>query len=364
MRFETVFLYLYDVGRSVDLTAVRRVLSPQCQVSDRSIGRRADTPATLQLPQAVEIRLAQAEYENSPGPFLSVRLEAKIYEDGVVTIVARAEAETPLDQLHRLRFLELEVVGKWGTLDQLAEGQFEELSEKIAGCVRQQQYRLEGTVREDYHVYCLVDRVPDPEAFLLEHQGYLAPFLLGESPNVALHPRLVDDTMSNPFAFTVHDAAVFDLDRAFLIAPDRDYEDLVLIIEHANYQLVELRALDRLLDRLLDDVEGELQRRSLTPRLGYLQPLRLDALFLLENLENSSRIIGDYSLEKVYRHLGSMFNTGGWRQNVENRLDLLMDLYSVTKADKSEKTMVVLELLVVLMIGLELVALFLPFIGH
>jgi len=124
---------------------------------------------------------------------------------------------------------------------------------------------------------------------------------------------------------------------------------------------------------MLDDAEKGLRTRhnnrgfrgimripSLTQKLGSLQPLRLDALFILENLENSSRIIGDYYLEQLYDHLCGIFNTRGWKQNVERRLEILQSLYTMTKSDRTDSTMVLLEFLVVVMIGVELVALIVP----
>lgn len=365
MRFETVFLYLYDVGRSVDLGALGRSL-PQ-GVASPLVGRRLDTPASLQLPTPLWMDLGASDF-GGPCFLESLRFRAKVYEEGVVTIECRAEADLSLDELHTFRFREVPDTEGAATLDVLADRHFQRLLGRIQGFVNQDQYRFDPTVREDYHVYCLLEDVGDPQGFLRDHQDYLAPFLLGENPGVSLHASQIATTMANPFSFTARDAAVFDMDRAFLVAPDRDYEDLVLILEHANYQLLELRALDRLLDRLLDDAEDDLRGArtkgpkipSLTQKLGYLQPLRLDALFILENLENSSRIIGDYYLEQVYDHLCGMFNTGGWRQNVEKRLELLQSLYTMTKADKTDATMVLLEAAVVVMIGLELVALFFP----
>ena len=84
------------------------------------------------------------------------------------------------------------------------------------------------------------------------------------------------------------------------------------------------------------------------------QPVRLDALFILENLENSSRIIGDYYLEQIYGHLCGIFNTQGWKRNVERRLEILQSIYTLTKTDATDRIMVILELLVVVMIGVEI----------
>jgi len=381
MRFETVFLYLYDVGRSVDLQALER----QFQGGSGKRGaipveRRLDTPESLLLPTPLVLDLEDGKAD-SGSVFRNVRFRAKIYEEGVITVECRAEADVLLPQLHTLRFVEVPDPEGKATLDALAARHFERLMTRIQGHVNQDQYQFDTGNREDYHVFCLLDPVPDPQAFLDANSDYLAPFLLGENPRVSLHSAQIATTLKTPFSFTDQDVAIFDMDRAFLIAPNHDYEDLLLIIEHANYQLLELRALDKLLDRLLDDAErdvrgrthhgtrgrrslarGPLFSRSLSQKLGNLQPLRLDALFILENLENSSRIIGDYYLEQIYDHLCGIFNTQGWKRNVERRLEILQSIYTLTKTDRTDSTMVLLEFLVVIMIGVEIVALFLPLV--
>jgi hypothetical protein len=379
MRFETVFLYLYDVGRSVDLGALDPGAHGRPGGPTLAVDRRLDTPESLLLPTPVIFDLEDREAEGQSDPVLHrVRFRAKVYAEGVVTIECRAEADVELSKLHTLRSVELVDRAGNATLDVLAARHFERLMKGLQRHVNQDQYVFDTGNREDYHVFCLLDPVPDPQAFLDKNSDYLARFLLGENPRVALHAGQIETTMRHPFSFTDEDVALFDMDRAFLIAPKHDYEDLLLIIEHANYQLLELRALDKLLDRLLDDAERDLrrptkhghrrkaartglfERRSLSQKLGNLQPLRLDALFILENLENSSRIIGDYYLEQLYDHLCGLFNTQGWKRNVEKRLEILQSIYTLTKNEKTDSTMVLLEFLVVIMIGVELIALFVP----
>ena len=78
-------------------------------------------------------------------------------------------------------------------------------------------------------------------------------------------------------------------------------------------------------------------------KVAHIQSLRFDALFILENLENSSKIIGDYYLGQVYERLCEIFNTEGWKWSVERRLDTLQDVYDMVKADTGESRMVALE---------------------
>jgi len=374
-RFEIVFMFLYDVGRSIDLESLarRRELTRLPAIEG---GR--DTPASLALPRPLVIPLAES---GASGDYESLRLRAKLYAEGVVTVECRALITLGLDELHTARYRTVESGGRLMTLDALAAARFDELAEEISPFVHRDQYVFERYERERYRVFCLVDDVGEPEAFVRENQRYIATLLLGENPELKLHGSQIESTLKTPFSFNECDYAIFDLDRAFLIDASRDYEDLLLIIEHANFQLLEFRTLDTLLDRWLDDAERGFRDRgnkrvrgpgffplgafgALSQKLRNLQPLQLDALFLLENLENSSKIVGDYYLEQIYEHLCGIFNTRGWKANVERRLEILQNIYTMAKTDTTDRTMVVLELLVALMIAVELVALFLPILGH
>jgi len=374
VRFEVIFLYLYDIGRSVNTAAIARELQRKTTKAGdkRAIGRRLDTPESLQLPSSLTVELGQHTLDPaSPhsGGFSFVNLCARIYDEGVITVECRAELNIQLEELHTIRSRTMEIESVPTTMDMLAERHSRILKQGMAKHIKQDQFYITDQASEDYHVFCLLDRVADPKAFLEEHRDYLASFLLGENPDIRLHHSQVEGTLKTPFSFTDHDVAIFDMDRAFIIDPDQDYDDLLLIIEHANYQLLELRTLDRLLDRLLDDAEHDVRQknshwRGLSQKLGKLQPLRLDTLFILENLENSSRIIGDYYLEQIYGHLCATFNTQGWKRNVERRIEILQSIYTIAKTDANDRTMFLLELLVVLMIGIEIIALFLPALSH
>ena len=384
--FEIIFQTLYDVGRSVDIQGLATGL-PESRTLSYEI--RRDTPESLLLPRPLIVPLdtyTLGDISLGDSGLNRLELRAKIYEEGVITLECRVQVEIPITELHKVKYRLLRINGQEMTPDQLTALRFKELLEKISDFIIQDQYIFDKFEKEHYRIFCLTQDIPDPKDFLEEHKAYLAPFLLGENPEENLHSSQVETTVKTPFSFRDSDLAVFDLDRAFIIDPKRDYEDLILIVEHANYQLLELRTLDKLLDRWLDEAEkdirgtysprrrGEKQRVSSVPlnfhplrafgrlsqKLGNLQPLRLDALFILENLENSSRIIGDYYLEQIYEHLCGIFNTQGWKINVERRLDILQNIYTMTKSDQSERTMVILELLVVLMIGFEILTLFFP----
>jgi hypothetical protein len=129
-----------------------------------------------------------------------------------------------------------------------------------------------------------------------------------------------------------------------------------MMAEHANYRLIELRELDFLLDKWLGEAEQDIRRlyisgrkrrfsdRGLRLKLAQIQSLRFDALFTLENLDNSSKIIGDYFLGSIYHRLCEIFNTDEWKVSIERRLNALQNIYELLKNDTTEQRMMTLEL--------------------
>jgi hypothetical protein len=388
-NFEVILLILYDVGRSIDLTALEQDLKLS---ASRGLSPSRDTPASLSLPEALRVPLGSVSFEGAAAkglPFKSLIISAKAYAEGVVSVETRVEACLPLEQLHTLRGLQFDCDGERHTLDSLAKARFSAWVKTIAPRVHRDQYVFDELESERYLFYCLLDETKGPAEYVKKNRRYLAHLLLGENPQLCLNDHQIEDTLAHSFAFSDRDLAIFDLNRAFIVGPDRDYEDLLLIAEHANFQLLELRTLDKLLDVWLDEAEKDIKSiytklngtpgkkalpivgsfpinafGMLSKKLANLQPLRFDALFILENLENSSRIIGDYYLEQIYDHLCGMFNTRGWKRNIERRLEILQNIYSMTKTDLSDRTMMVLELLVAAMIAVELFAFFIPLFQH
>jgi hypothetical protein len=347
---EAVFFYLYDVGRSIDLKKVAALVPAH---ADLGIAKRRDTPASLTLPTPLILQLGTPELSRSEG-FERLSSQAKIYEEGVVTIVVRVKTRLPMSELHGLEDKAVISMGQSSTIPEYAEEGFRMLFEALKAAVSEP--RAPGEMdRESYLAYCLLECGEDPANFIDRNRDYCASLLIGEEPGSSLHDSQIAATLGQPFSYRIGDLAVFELDRCIIIDPRGDYEDLLLIAEHANYQLLELRVLDKLLDKWLDEAEDDIHlltagtrrlfglRRPVEVKLAHIQALRFDALFILENLENSSKIIGDYYLGQVYARLCEIFNTAGWKWSVERRLDALQDVYDMVKVDAGEKRMVALE---------------------
>lgn len=346
---EIVHVYVYDIGRSVDLKKAASLIPAY---PDLGFAKRRDTPASLTLPKPLVLTLNSDECDS--GCFEKFTAQAKIYDDGALTLVVRYRTESDFASLAEKADLPVRDVGEAPTIEKFATSSFQMVVQAIRDSVS--GLKDENSFdRETYTAFCILECPGgDPEAFLARHRETAAALLAGEDPGI-LHESQVKQVLGKPFSYRKDDLAVFDMDRCIIVDPSRDYEDLLVMIEHANYRLIELRALDTLLDRWLDEAERDIRKiymaggksrfgqRAVKLKLARLQSLRFDALFTLENLDNSSKIIGDYFLGMIYERLCGIFNTEGWKISVERRLDALQDVYELLKNDTGERRMMTLE---------------------
>ncbi len=350
---EIVRMAMYDIGRSIDLKMAASLLpgTPGMRVV-----RRRDTPESLMMPAplCVDLRTGpQKAFVDDSVEGLSVA--ARIYDEGVLSIIMRLHVNASLEDLHGIEHRRLSA--NISNLDTYLDDRYLAVFDILKPAVSQEHYSVQKPERETYMAFCFADVAETPALFLEKNGLALTTLLSGEPYNAKLHPSQVRKTLSNPFSYSETDIAVFDMDRCLILDPDRDYEDLLLICEIANYQFLELRSLDRLLDRWLDEAEDDIRAiytkrretkirsRSLQKKFAVIQSLRLDALFILENMENSSKIIGDYFLGVLYEHLCGIFNTAGWTRSVERRLDALQNLYDIVKTEKNERQTLHLEII-------------------
>ncbi len=352
---EIVRLALYDIGRAIDLKQAADLLPG---VPGMRLQRRRDTPTSLTMPDplCVDLRsgLKKIFSEESIEGFAA---SARLYDEGVMSVIVRLKVNATLEGLHGIEAKPITYTIR--DIDSYIDERYRAVLEQVLPAVRSPRQDPES---ETYLAYCFADVGAEPTSFLAENRRDLTTLIAGEPYGYPLHESQIQKTMSNPFSYSGRDLAVFDMDRCIIIDSDRDYEDVLLICELANYQYLELRNLDKLLDRWLDEAEDDvnaiarkgkgqgkkLKTGALRKKFGKIQALRLDALFILENLENSAKIIGDYFLGTVYEHICGIFNTSGWTRSVERRLDALQNIYEIVKVERSERTMLILDIVFII----------------
>ena len=372
MDGEMVYLKLYDVGRHVDVSAVVGELSGSQPVTTTVT---KDTSPNISLPRPIIVELESHQHSDSPF-FKSATLSAKIYEDGVITFIARLQfEELPWDQLHALKKTEFytdekKKIDMFGWIDE----HFTEMINRIDKFIDKEYYELFTPEFETYAAYCITSNEGDPGEFVRAHQDYIASFLQGDAPEVKYHPSQIKQTLDNPFSYLENDLVIFDLDRCIILDPNKDYEDILLVAELANYQVLELATLDQVLDHELDVAEDELRiifsrtrkpfrylSRKIGKKVGELRKLRVDMTFILENIENSSKLIGDFYLAQIYRHVGELFRLKDWSNSIRSRLDALDSVYNTTKTDINETMLLWIEIFFLFLFGFEFIISFVHF---
>ncbi len=357
---ELVYFSIKDVGRAIDM---KKLESPAlyARLSGKKLGSplplRKDTPTSLALPQPVWFAFEEVHCKGLGQVYPS----AKVYNDGAVTILLRGTGRFQLDELGPLSHSPLiESQGYTYSFEEFADRLFGRLLDGIGDAIVDSIERSQ-IQKERYLAYCFLEYPEPPGPFVQQHRQRVASLLIGEYDAASLHESQIQAALARPFSFRPDDLAIFDMDHCVIFDSRQDYEDILLIIEHANYRLLELRALDRLLDLRLDEAErdltvygieknrkgkGRIKLRGKTPQRKFarIQALRFEALFILENLENSSKIIGDYFLGQIYTRLCEIFNTDGWSRSVERRLDVLSSVYDMVKTDSAERRTLVLEI--------------------
>ncbi|HWR10404.1 MAG TPA: hypothetical protein VN445_01145 [Rectinemataceae bacterium] len=351
---EIVHVYVYDIGRAVDL---KKAAAKIPAYPDIGFGKRRDTPSSLTLPKPLVLTLSTEECDAKC--FEKFTALAKIYDDGALTLVVRYRTHSSFKDLASNSNLAVSDVSGSESVEQFADSSFQMVVNAIKDAVTglKENWVFD---RETYTAFCVLECPADsPESFLYQNREVAAALLAGEEPGV-LHDSQVRQILEKPHSYRKNDIAIFDFDRCIIIDPTRDYEDVLLIAEHANYRLIELRALDSLLDKWLDEAERDIRKlylsggktrfgqRAVKIKLGKLQTLRFDALFTLENLDNSSKIIGDYFLGLIYERLCSIFNTESWKISVGKRLDALQNVYELLKNDTAERRMLTLEIVFII----------------
>jgi hypothetical protein len=133
------------------------------------------------------------------------------------------------------------------------------------------------------------------------------------------------------------------------------------VLEVANLQLLEWKALDAVLDGHLNSAYDHFARRPGVFSFGWggvlreLRRLRTDTARLTDEVSNISKFIGDWYLARVYQAARERFHLDGWRASLDHRLSQLDRIYAAMQAEVNDRRMVWLELLILLLIAVELI---------
>ncbi|MFX0039332.1 MAG: hypothetical protein ACFFCY_06960 [Promethearchaeota archaeon] len=367
MNGEVIFFRLTDVGRSIDL---KRVMNIVPAIEDKKIIKTKDTPSYVDFPVPLLLEVTpkiDSELKNIE----DITLHIKLYSDGVISLIARLIfRDFSFRELHTLRRIRFKTSDGEFQVNNFLKYHHNKVFKQIRDCIGEEGFIFGESEHEKYTIFCLTDELNNPKEFVEKEKKYISALLMGENPELNLSEEQIGKTLNQSFSFLKNDILILDFERGLIIDPNNDYEDILLVLEIANYQLLELRVLDKLLDRRLTIAEEDIRKiyfktrslfRRFKSKVGRLIRLRYDLLFLLENIENVSKLIGDFYLAEIYTHLADLFQLKQWSNSIRNRLETLANIYNVSQTNINEKFLLYVEILLSFVFIMEFILLLLDF---
>src|SRR5881392_2036501 len=325
MKGKVVFYRLFDVGASVDLDEIQKTIDMPF-LSGRFPSERA-APRYARFAQPLLVFVDERRLATNLGP-LTASIAVKLYGVGALAVVVRVPFQAAgLRDLRPFASLKIKDAGREENLD----GYCGRLAERI----------IEDLVPFLHDAYeTKVD--PRPEAISDEE---------------------VEDTWRNWFSYYQDDLVVLEWDAALIVEPSATYEDTLTVFELGNLQLLELRPYDAFLAKVVDkayDAPEDLFARSSFLRSGHdtvkeLAEVRMDLAEATFQVDNISKLWGDWFLGKVYRACVRKFELDSWRKIVEEKMKDLSEIYEVAQAELEARRLLILEFLVVLLFVVDVV---------
>lgn len=351
-RGDCHILFAYDAARSIDLDDAAQRL--------HKAGKRHGMVRTRRAPSYFEYQQPplRIRYEREPpqiGSF-SPRPAADVvlYDFGAIAVHYTIPLEGPFENLLPL--------GEALYDNRLLLADSRKLVEQAVGMIPNATLHAEiAETVEDYVVFH-IEALSEPIAskvFCSTWAREIAGILRCERR--PLSEEEIADAISARVSYGEHDIAIVDWNAALLLDPEGD--DVREVLQFANVELLEMRYLDRKLDRALEQSYEILAKRR--HRLGLfgaeakrVAEMQVDSAILFEGVNNALKLLGDQYLARAYRIVSRRFHLDDWDASILRKLQTLDGIYQKMSDQAAARRMETLEWIIILLfvvsIGLEL----------
>jgi hypothetical protein len=359
LRGKVVYMFAFDVAYEMLPVTSPTLLGEPVAQFEVSLSKRAPRNLVFHRPQT--IRLPPLELLGPAGQ-LRIERSVKLLPVGAISIsfAVPFEAER-LEELVALHDLRLSA-GR--TLAAEARDLAERLRQELLPWLVRPTPRLSDD--EAYTVFCLERPVDldhlSAEQWLLEHRRQVAAVLTEESDPNYLSNQEADESSARYYSYSAGDVVVIDWDAALVIDEPNGFGETLYVMELANVQLAELEAYDRILDEVVDRSYRDVSSRGWRGWIRQqreLREIRVDMARLSDELGNISKFFGDWHLARVYGGVAERFHLADWHRSIDGKLRTLDHIYGLLASDRTNRWMITLEAIVVLLFILEIVKSFL-----
>lgn len=355
IRGSVVFLTLYDICEEIRLPEAREILKLQPAGREPSFKHTAPEYVRFEQPPVVE---ALDAFALSAGERLRGRI--KYYDYGVAVVELILAFEGGWQQLIDLSSRHVAGFEIERQASQIAR-------QRVARVARALIKPYENWLTEDYFIFHVMEIEGNPTAgeVCLQHQAEIAQIVRGE--NCPLSEAERSEIMQSAMSYYPSDLVIIGWNGAFLYDTAAGGETTIQLLEYANSQLLEFRYYDEVLTRRLklvyqslDRGTGFLARWRLARAAARLYTLLLDVTELTERADNSIKFLSDMFSARLYRLAAAKVGVPDYKELVDRKLRTADSLYKFMVEQFNQSRAFALELLVVVILIIELVALFWP----
>lgn len=333
--------YAYDVGEDINLEAIenKRALLPMPLYQAKYL-------KYYHKPLAVEL----------PHPHSSSKcIDAKIHSFGVISLIYKIPFEDSLENIRK-------------DLNEI-DSDYQEQSVSDAH-VLFKRIKPYITTPRFFHLrtwYVVIQVDQDQEMITTtelkeKYGGVIASSLRFETETLSEYKK--SEILEDARGYYRGDLIVIDTDAAFVY--DEEYDEILDLFEFANIQNLELQYYDRTLDAQLDMVYQRKVRTlplkaylpfigtRMKDPIGDLGLLKVDIQSIIERLDGSVKLAGESYISEVYSLLVEKLDLKNWKDSIDNKLEIVKDIYTVyqDKIDTIREDM--LSVLVIVLIFIEI----------
>lgn len=355
-------MFAYDIGQSVDLNEAERRITTIKERSRIKHKRRAPayfdySPAPLRIGADTE-PLTIGRFRTNPG------VDVLLYDFGAVSLTHTIPLSGTFTDLLSLS----QDLYDHEPLQAESRRRVEELLAAVGEAV-ERPYVVDSV--EDYVIYHIEASAPSLNGsdLVRDHAQAVAQVLRSESQSLA--EQEIQDAIGYRLSFGPDDIAVIDWNAALLLG--QDMEDVLAVLEFANVELLEMRLLDRQLDRALDEAYEALPKLgwirwhlpgSVRTELEPIAQLQVDSAILFERVTNTLKLFGDQYLARIHRLASQRFHLESWDASITRKLHTLESIYEKLAARAAARRMEALEWIIIVLIGLSILVSLIPGAGH
>lgn len=277
------------------------------------------------------------------------RVDLTLFDFGAFSVDYRVPFDAPLAELAALSSALYDHVGLLGA----ARERVAEIVEAIRPALE-----CEGAaeVYDQYVVFDFASFDPAvPARDLLakaELRHALAQILRSEERS--LSESRVEDALRLSISYSPDDLLAVDWSTAVAVGGSADER---LVLEFANAELLELRSLDKRLDRDLEAANRTLQRRRRSvfggADLRSVARLQVDGAMLYESVNNAVSLLGDQWLADVYGLIAERYDLDKWHGSIAHKLETLDSIYGKIADQAAARRSELLEMIIIALIALE-----------